>query len=393
MNDPTKKTARPRVLLIDDDENLLKGLVRLHGRKYDLTTASRAVDAIQMVQNEPAFAVVVCDYQMPGIKGSACLAKIQSFAPDTVRVLLTGNNDLATAVDAINRGAIFRFLNKPCDDEVFERCIHDAVRQHELLRSERDLLQNTLQGSVRVMAEILSLSCPAAFGRAGRVHAVVQRLARKRGIAEPWEVETAAMLFEIGWIAMPEGLLDAVAAGSTLTTEQRAMVGRHPAVGSDLLRHVPRLEGVAEIVRYQAKHFDGSGLPTDSKAGEQIHVGARMLAAAIEFCDLRESGKQREAALHDMAEQSGRFDPSVLQDLAEIDLPEDEMQAQKVSVRDLRPGYYLQQDIVHASGTLIVPKGQTITPSMLARLRTYADLGHIDFDVEVMVPNGEAVLR
>lgn len=393
MSDIAKASERPRILLIDDDENLLKALVRLHGRKFELTPISRPVEAIQVVQSSGPFAAVFCDYQMPGLKGAACLAKIQAIAPDTVRVLLTGNNDLATAIDAINRGAVFRFLNKPCDEETFERCANDAVRQYQLLKGERDLLENTLRGAVQVMSEILSMTNPKAFGRAGRVHGIVSRLLAKRPVQDAWKTETAAMLFEVGLVAVPQDVLEALGHGVALTTAQRAMLGRHPTIGSDLLRHVPRLEEVAEIVRYQAKYFDGSGLPTDAVAGDKIHPGARILSCAIEFCRRVASGLSREGAVTAMAQEAGRFDPSVLQDLAEIELPEDAMESAAVSVRSLRVGHVLDQDIVHSCGTLIVPKGQAITASILARLRSYADLGHIDCKISVLVPAGDAALR
>jgi response regulator RpfG family c-di-GMP phosphodiesterase len=376
---------RPRILLVDDDPQLLQALKRLHGRKYDITTVTEPIKAIQLVNQDKGFAVVVCDYQMPGLKGASCLAKIQSLAPATVRVLLTGNNDLDTAVDAINRGAIFRFLQKPCDDQTFTRCIEDAVRQHELLLGERHLLENTVRGSVQLLSEVLSLTNPAAFGRAVRVQHYVHELLARRTYVDAWEIETAAMLFEIGLVAVPQDVLENHAQGIELTTEQRAILGRHPTIGSELLVNVPRMEGVARIVRYQTKHFDGSGMPTDEVAGSDIPLGARILAAVIAFESRMVRGQDPGEALGEMASEDGRFDPNVLQQLAEIEPLHAQMRTRIVSVRQLVSGYVLDQDIVHSCGSLIVPKGHRITESMIARLRSYADLGHIDREVSVLV--------
>ena len=387
---PTKKRAR--ILLVDDDPNLLQALKRLHGRRYEITTASEPVKAIQIVQKEPAFHVVVCDYQMPGLKGSAVLAKIQSIQPDTVRVLLTGNNDLDTAVDAINRGSIFRFLRKPCDEDTFVRCIEAGIRQHELLLGEKLLLEQTVKGSVQLLSEVLSLTNPSAFGRAVRVQRFVKALLEQRQCPDAWQVETAALLFEIGLVAVPQDVLDKVAAGVELTTEQRAILGRHPTIGSKLLGNVPRLDEVARIVCYQTKQFDGSGMPTDEVAGEDIPLGARILAAAIGFEQRLSRGESAAQAVSEMADEAGRYDPSILQDLVAVGPLNDKMQTETVSVQRLVVGYVLDQDIVHSCGSLIVPKGQQITESMIARLRSYADLGHIDAEVSVLVGNDAAAV-
>lgn len=383
-----EKPTRPRILIIDDDERLLQALRRLHGKRYDITTCAEAVRAIQVVQREGPFAAVVCDYQMPVLNGAMCLAKIQDAQPEVVRVLLTGNHDLDTAVDAINRGAIFRFLQKPCDAESFRRCVDDAVRQHELLAAERDLLRDTLSGSVQVLSEVLSLTNPAAFGRAARVQHCVRELLCESRCEQAWEIETAAMLFELGLIAVPQEIIERQARGEPLNPEQRAMLGRHPTIGSGLLANIPRMQGVARIIQYQSKHFDGSGMPPGEEASAQIPYGARVLSAAAAFEDRRAEGQTPAEAVAAMADDAGRFDPEVLDLLARSHPIEDHAQNQVVSVRRLIPGYVLDQDIVHQSGSLLVPKGQRITDSMIARLRSYADLGHIDAEVSVLVSAG-----
>ncbi|MFT7535216.1 MAG: response regulator RpfG family c-di-GMP phosphodiesterase [Hyphomicrobiaceae bacterium] len=385
----TKSPAapRPRILLIDDDANVLQGLARVHGRKFDITTVQKPIEAIQLVQKDPDFAVVICDYQMPGIKGAACLAKIQSIAPDIVRVLLTGNNDLNTAVDAINRGAIFRFLQKPCDIETFERCVRDSVQQNELQSVERELLENTLKGAVEVMSEILSLSQPTAFGKAGRIQHYIKKILAKTKCDQAWQVETAGLLFQIGLVAVPQEVIQAANSGDKMSVEHRAIYGRHPTIGADLLSNIPRLEKVAEIVRYQAKNFDGVGMPTDSRAGTDIPLGARILHAVIEFDARLTRGQSQATAIAEMASTAGKFDPSVVADLATIEPETADMQSETVSIRRLVAGHLLDQDILHSCGSLIVPKGQRVTESMLARLRGYADLGHIDREIKVLAPD------
>lgn len=131
-NSKSSATPRPRILLIEDDTNLLNGLVHAHGSNFDITTVQKPIEAIELVEKDPNFAVIICDYQLPELTGDACLAQIQSIAPNTAQILLTGNRDMDTAIDSITRGAMFRILQKPCGVEDFARCVRDSVAHHEL---------------------------------------------------------------------------------------------------------------------------------------------------------------------------------------------------------------------------------------------------------------------
>jgi response regulator RpfG family c-di-GMP phosphodiesterase len=381
----SSNATRPRILIVDDDPNLLQALKRLHSRRFDITTATDPRVAIELVRQGPDFVVVICDYQMPGMKGPACLAQIQKIAPDTVRVLLTGNNDLQTAVDAVNQGAIFRFLQKPCDEMTFVNCVRESLRQYELVLGERDVLERTVVGSVQLLSEILSLSNPQAFGRSVRVQHYVSAFLRDQKQSDAWQITTAALLFEIGVVAVPQDILDSLATGCELTTEQRAIYGRHASIGAELLSNIPRLGDIATIVRYQAKNYDGSGMPSDDLAGDKIPYGGRVLRAVIAFEARITRGQTVHEAVSEMAGEVGCYDPNILQRLAQMEPLHLQMQARMMSIRQLVAGYVLNQDIVQKGGPLIVSKGQQITESMLARLRGYAELGHIDLEVSVLV--------
>src|SRR6201999_3375578 len=100
-----------KILLVDDDSNILDGYRRSLGREFDLDTALSGQSALVLAAEKGPFAVVVSDMRMPGMDGVELLTAFRSKWPDTVRVMLTGNADRDTAVHAINEGSIFRFLN------------------------------------------------------------------------------------------------------------------------------------------------------------------------------------------------------------------------------------------------------------------------------------------
>jgi DNA-binding NtrC family response regulator len=95
--------------------------------------------------------VVVSDRQMPQMDGIQFLAAVRQQAPDTVRIMLSGNVDLEHAVRVVNEGNIFRFLIKPCPQEILGKALEDALGQYRLINAEKDLLSKTLSGSIKLL--------------------------------------------------------------------------------------------------------------------------------------------------------------------------------------------------------------------------------------------------
>jgi DNA-binding NtrC family response regulator len=131
--------SRPRILCVDDEARVLQGLERLLYREYDVSAALGADAALARLNPCEPFAVVMSDMQMPGMSGAALLAEIRKRAPDTVRLLLTGQGDLKAAQLAENEGQLFRVLTKPCPPEALLRALADAVTQYRLITSEKEL--------------------------------------------------------------------------------------------------------------------------------------------------------------------------------------------------------------------------------------------------------------
>src|SRR5882672_7598720 len=209
-------TERLQVLLVDDEPLVLEALRRQHGQRFALVTAVGAAAALARIEAGEKFAAVVSDFQMPGMDGVQFLERMRVVAPQTVRLMLTGQADVRLATDAVNRGAIFRFLTKPCANAEFARTLADALDHHRVIAAEQRLLEQTLAGCVRVLCEVLSLANHEAFGRASRVRGLAHDAARTLCPEEFWVVDTAATLFQIGLIAVPPDLLQRGNAGAPL---------------------------------------------------------------------------------------------------------------------------------------------------------------------------------
>src|SRR5262249_17647394 len=156
---------------------------------------------------------------LPGMSGAALLAEVCMRAPDTVRVMLTGRSDGKAAAEAVNSGQVFRFLTKPFEPQTLLSAVRAAAARHHAQATERDLLENTFRGSIRMLAEVLSILRPAAFSRSLRVAQLVLHMAERLRLRESWRYETAALLSQIGSVALPWETLTKFEAGEELSEE------------------------------------------------------------------------------------------------------------------------------------------------------------------------------
>ena len=159
----------PRILVVDDEENVLAGLRRQLSMDYEVVTANSGFAGLRVVRDEGPFAVVISDMQMPRMNGAWFLSRVHENFPRTVRILLTGHADLESAMEAVNRGRVFEFLTKPCGGEELRKVLEKAVKHHRVLEYEARLLEETLSRSINMLAEVLELVNPVAFSRADRL--------------------------------------------------------------------------------------------------------------------------------------------------------------------------------------------------------------------------------
>ena len=129
------------VLLVDDDPAVTDALGRaLRKEPYTLVTASNAQQAIRVLATSQVD-VVVSDEKMPGMSGKELLAFVCEHYPDTMRIMLSGNASFDVAIDTINRGEIYRFYTKPCNEIDLALGIRTAIKHRELVVQTKRLLK------------------------------------------------------------------------------------------------------------------------------------------------------------------------------------------------------------------------------------------------------------
>ncbi|MDB6035052.1 MAG: response regulator [Verrucomicrobiales bacterium] len=381
-----------KILCVDDEENVLAGLQRNLRKRFQLDLAVGGPAGLERLERDGPYAVVVADMQMPVLNGIELLKTVRSRYPDTTRVMLTGNADQKTAVEAVNQGHIFRFLNKPCDPEVMTITLEEALRQHHITLAERELLQNTLNGAIKSLMEILAALDSRAFGIGQRLRDYVRALAVGFPSVQAWELELAAMLAPIGRVTVPLPVLLKERGGIALTSPEQDMIARVPEVGARLLENIPRLQNAAQMVRFQLKNFDGTGFPQqNSCAGEEIPIGARILHVLSDLLELEERGLSKAVALLQMKSRKGMYDTSVLAATCQcFGITGDDISSRiaerAVKVTELIPGQILAKDLKGKDGVLILAAGNKLTPFLIERIRNFQLIETISEQIIVSAP-------
>lgn len=134
------KGMQPRhLLVVDDEEGILQALRRMLRRDgYTIHLAGSGEEGLRILEHEP-IGVIISDQRMPSMTGAEFLSKVKETYPDTIRMVLSGYTDLNTVTDAINRGAIYKFLTKPWDDDLLRRQIADAFDIYEMKQNNANL--------------------------------------------------------------------------------------------------------------------------------------------------------------------------------------------------------------------------------------------------------------
>jgi len=367
-----------KILLVDDDANVLEGYQR-HMRGFHLEVAASGPEAVEFLEAEGGVAVLVADMRMPGMTGLELLEITRRRWPHIVRIMLTGNSDQKTAVDAVNDGQVFRFLSKPCSSVEMVNAVEAALQLYEVEQAERALLEKTLNGSLKVLTDLLSLLDPESFRSGQVIRERIRRLGQQLAYPDPWCLEAAAMLAPIGRLTLPAGLAAKGDSGVPLEPREVQLLERVPETGAQMLESIPRLDEVARIIRYQAKRFNGGGFPFDSTAGEDIPFGARILMPLMAFTRMERARRSLTIAWEDLKLHAAWYDPRVLDAIESALMTPGNTHTESTPSRPIPPeileaGMTLAADLRTVTGKVVIHGGTRLSPPHLMLLRDVSQL-------------------
>jgi putative nucleotidyltransferase with HDIG domain len=346
----SKRAAK--ILIIDDEPNVLSVLSSLLSSAHDCRTATSAIEAIEYLKEE-AYDLVLSDIVMPGMTGLELLAEITMLSLETVVILISGNLNIQNAIEALRRGA-FDYVTKPFNLSDVETAVARALRHQSLVKANQqyehhleqlvDLrtseltvantnLNSTLErlylnyrATLRALAAALEARDVETIGHSERVVSYCIRLGKRIGLIdrELITLENGALLHDIGKIGVPDGIL---LKRGALTEDEWSHMRRHVEFGAQILRGIDFLEGARQIVAQHHERYDGSGYPA-GKEGEQICLGARIFAVADAVDAMTSDRPYRAACSFDDAVDElircagAHFDPFVVQAFTEVSIDE-----------------------------------------------------------------------
>ena len=402
------------VLCVDDEPNVLSALRRtLRSPGYRILTADGGARALELMRQE-AIDVLISDMRMPEMDGAQLLEHAREGWPRTVRILLTGHADMQSAIAAINRAHVDRYMSKPWEEQELVAAVRQAVdlialrrekeRLDALTRTQNDELRTLnveLEGrveqrtaalseankkltrnfltSIKVFSNLIELRGGLeGIGHGRRVADLARKIAFEVGldIAHVQDIFVAGLLHDIGLIGLPDAILGKPTA--RLRSDENVELCRHAKLGEEALIALEDLQAAAALIRSHHERFDGDGYP-DRLAGDEIPLGARIVAIADVFDDLQYGRITAARASYEQARtllRQGRgtqFDPELLDVFLQLTEPERVRESSdvQVSADALEPGMVLAADLVSKHGVLLLAAGQRLEPLLIRRIREF----------------------
>ncbi|MDE0910137.1 MAG: response regulator [Myxococcota bacterium] len=370
------------VLFLDDEPNILKAIQRLlRNEPMRVLTATDPNEALDILRETPT-QVVVTDQRMPSMSGVDFLSAVRDQHADVVRIMLTGYTEMNIAVEAINKGEIYRLITKPWNDDELRSTLRQAFDHHDLkteikrlntvAREQNFKLQDmnrNLEGKVRqrtkqlalknqelstayiqtirALAEAIDAKDHYTRGHSERVAVYASRMARRMNMRKELveRVYFSGLLHDVGKIGIPDAI---ITKPSRLSKEEYLEMQKHPEIGAKILEPVQFLKHIIPCVRHHHEWFDGSssGYPM-RLAGDQIPQPSRIIVVADTVEAMTSDRPYRKAlpldvVVRELHKYSGtQFDPKCVE--AFLSLLEDEGDAfiardQKFNIHDFLEG-------------------------------------------------------
>jgi CheY-like chemotaxis protein len=355
------------IMIVDDNPANLKLLDEmLRQRAYEVRSFPRGRLAIAAAEHEPPD-LVLLDVTMPEMNGYEVCERLKSNAALSCIpvIFISALNATEDKIKGFQSGGV-DYISKPFQ---FEE-VHARVETHLKLRraqlSEHELLEKTLTGAVGTLWDLVQLTSPLIASRSRALHDVVHWITRRMEIKDPWQYKLAAKLCLLGCLALPEEVFEKGYGDQHLSPDEDQMFHAHPESAARLLSNIPRLEGVAEMIRRQQSPNEEACIP------DAVRKGAQMLHVALQLDRRVYKGVNLASAL-DQIKLSGRFDNRMLDALDSYSLPPADYEVRRLPIRDLRAAMILEEDVSSADGKFVLfKKGTVLTETWIERLRNFA---------------------
>lgn len=364
-----------KVLLVDDDIAFLNLFKAMTKNKIDVFTAENGKQGLDILRRHGPFSVIISDYRMPEMDGLEFLEKALKIAPETVRLLLSGQADVSVALDAVNICKVFKILVKPCKNKDLAEALKEAFSQYRLISAETELMTNTLSSIVHLVGDVASILRPGIYDRTSRMLPLVRAIALEMKDHDFWATEAATSLSVLGFIFLSPELLEKMSRGQILTGNDHKQFAQHAKDSSRLISRVPRLEKVAAILAMQEEDYSLE-ISDNGLVGDSIPLGARILRVVSDYDRLVSGDRVKGEAVSILKNRQGRYDPKVLGALDKVLGEEARFYIREIYPLGLESGMVLAQDVFGNIGgkrVKLISKGQMLSDTTIDYLHKNAE--------------------
>ncbi len=431
----TANQPLPRLLLVDDEPNILNSLRRLlRPEGFEIMTAENGSQALEVMEQSPAD-IIVSDMRMPVMTGSEFFKQARERWPDAYRIMLTGFSDNESTIAAVNEGGINAYVNKPWDDVHLLQVVRGGLERKRLVDERNALLELTrkqnqelsflnegLEDAVRartaelkqsatflelsnkklkesfhatlcVFSNLVEIRQGNLGGHGKRVADLARKVAVRMGLREQEinDITVAGLLHDIGKIGWTDEMIEKPA-NVEYTVDERQLAMKHPAIAEKVLMDLDNMKGAAKYIRHHHERFNGQGYP-DRLEGVDIPIGARILAVVDDFDELQiGSSGQRRRSQDDAAKlirdgSGARYDPAVVKVFMKIiGLAEAEVAAgpeRKITSAEMKKKMRLARNIIGLDGTMLLSKDYVLDERLIQQLIRYEEKSGVTLDIWV----------
>lgn len=423
------------ILFVDDEKNILNALRRVfrNHKHWKILTAQSPKEAIAIL-SEHKISVLVTDHKMPQMEGAELLAKIRNKRPNTIKIMLTGQADNEAVMKAINDGDIYKYIIKPWDDQKLIDLIEEAVELYKVKVSEQkektlsekekmelkqhkeelekkfdqrtEQLQDTLytikdlnskvqtfmHDTTKLLLQVIELARPQLGAYSRKVLETSIRICQKINLPknEIMEIETSAMLHDIGKIDYPMFMLEKTVVD--YTEEELEMYYKHPQIGYKILSTIPEFNNIATIVSMHHEKLNGTGFP-NHVVGHNIPRQSLIIGITEEYLQLKNRQYNSVDYYFQYAHQyfQDRIDKEYPADLVEAIIKimtedcDDTRNSDEitVSLKNLLPSMKLSRNLYTMSGTLLLAAGTVLDFQKINRIREFTRIDSLVSDIYV----------
>jgi CheY-like chemotaxis protein len=375
------------IMVVDDQPanlQLLEELLTQQGHAVRSFPRGRlALDAAS--RNLPD--LILLDINMPEMDGFEVCRRLKAddkLSPIPV-LFLSALSETRDKVNAFRAGGV-DYITKPFQVEEVRARVETHLQVYRSRQGERDLLEKTLNGAVKTLADLAHLTSPTLSERSGALRNMVVHMAAQLRLPDPWQYELAATLCLIGCITLPSDAFEHAYVANKASGEELRMYLAHPDVGFRLLSRIPRLENVAEMIRLQ--QVEASNWANNNAAER----GACLLKTAQELDRRTLRGIPFPTACDQLRAAPGKYPTALLDSLKGYSPSRVHFEVKRLPSAQLLPGMILEDDVVtEAGGLTVISKGTTLTVTLIERVQNFARTRGVREPIQVRAPQGSYV--